>query len=38
MANNDYSIKELIGLEACTDCRLCADVCPAASAAFDGRL
>ena len=38
MANKDYSIKELIGLEACTNCRLCADVCPAASAALDGHL
>jgi len=38
MANQDYSIKELMELEACTNCRLCADVCPAASAALDGRL
>ncbi|MEA3437619.1 MAG: (Fe-S)-binding protein [Thermodesulfobacteriota bacterium] len=38
MANKDYSIKELVELEACTNCRLCADVCPAASAALDGRL
>jgi len=38
MANQDYSIKELIELEACINCRLCADVCPAASAALDGRL
>jgi len=38
MGNQDYSIKQLIELEACTSCRLCADVCPAASAALDGRL
>lgn len=34
----DYSIKELIQAQACTYCCLCADVCPAATAARDGHL
>ena len=38
MSQNDYSIKEIIQLEACTNCCLCADVCPAVSAAEDGKL
>jgi heterodisulfide reductase subunit D len=38
MAQSDYSIKETIQLEACTNCCLCADVCPAVSAAQDGQL
>lgn len=38
MANQDYSIKELLEIESCTNCRLCAQVCPAAMAARDGHL
>jgi heterodisulfide reductase subunit D len=38
MAQKDYSLKEIIQLEACTNCSLCADVCPAVSATKDGHL
>ncbi|MDB9822863.1 (Fe-S)-binding protein [Deltaproteobacteria bacterium] len=38
MPQEDYSIKEIIQMGACTGCRLCADVCPAAYAAGNGRL
>ncbi|MCP4626876.1 MAG: (Fe-S)-binding protein [bacterium] len=38
MSQNDYSIKEILQLEACTNCSVCADVCPAVSAAKDGQL
>jgi heterodisulfide reductase subunit D len=34
----DYSIKQMLEMEACTQCRLCADVCPAVSASKDGML
>jgi heterodisulfide reductase subunit D len=38
MANSDFTIRQLFEMDACTNCRLCADVCPAASAAKDGEL
>ena len=38
MAQKDYSIKEILQLEACTNCCLCAEVCPAVSATEDGHL
>lgn len=38
MAQEDYSIKEIIQMEACTNCCLCAEVCPAVSATLDGKL
>jgi heterodisulfide reductase subunit D len=38
MANEDYTVKQLIEMEACTNCRVCADVCPAVSASRDGEL
>ncbi|MBW1730540.1 MAG: (Fe-S)-binding protein, partial [Deltaproteobacteria bacterium] len=38
MSNQDYTINQLIQIEACTNCQLCADVCPAATAAEDGQL
>lgn len=38
MSNRDYSIKQLFEMDACTQCRLCADVCPAVSASKDGKL
>ncbi len=38
MAPHKFSIRELLAIEACTNCRLCADVCPAVSASLDGGL
>jgi len=38
MSQSDYNIKEIMQLEACTNCCLCADVCPAVAAADDGQL
>ena len=38
MSNQDYSIKQLLEMGACTNCQVCADVCPAVSASFDGQL
>lgn len=38
MANKDYSISQLIQMGACTNCQVCADVCPAVSASLDGEL
>ncbi len=38
MSNQDYSVKQLLEMGACTNCQLCADVCPAVSAALDGEL
>jgi heterodisulfide reductase subunit D len=38
MANKDYSIRQLVEMEACTNCQICADVCPAVSASLDGEL
>ncbi len=38
MGNWDYEIPEIISLEACSSCSLCADVCPAVQAAGDGQL
>ncbi|MBW1708261.1 MAG: (Fe-S)-binding protein [Deltaproteobacteria bacterium] len=38
MAHQDYNLWQLIQMEACTKCRLCADVCPAVSASQDGHL
>ena len=38
MSQKDYRIREIVQLEACTNCCLCADVCPAVSAANDGQL
>ena len=38
MAQKDYSIRQIIQLEACTNCCLCAEVCPAVSATGDGNL
>jgi heterodisulfide reductase subunit D len=34
----DYSIKQMLEMEACTQCRLCAEVCPDVSASRDGML
>lgn len=38
MINQDYSIRQLIEMDACTNCQICADVCPAVTAAQDGEL
>ena len=38
MAQTDYSIMEILQMDACTECCLCADVCPAVSATEDGQL
>ncbi len=34
----NFSIRQLIEMDACTNCRLCVDVCPAAVAARNGEL
>ena len=38
MANRDYSVRQLLEMEACTNCQICADVCPAVTATDDGEL
>jgi len=38
MAKANFTIRQLFEMDACTNCRLCADVCPAACAAMDGEL
>ena len=38
MIEKHYSIRDLLSLEACTHCRLCAEVCPAVLASNDGKL
>jgi len=38
MAQSDYSIKGAIQLDACTNCCLCAEVCPAVTASNDVEL
>jgi len=38
MANTDYSFRQLLEIDSCTNCRLCADACPATSVAQDGEL
>lgn len=38
MPVTDYTLRQLLEISACTNCRLCADVCPAVSASHDGCL
>jgi heterodisulfide reductase subunit D len=38
MANKDYTIKQLLQMEACTNCQACADVCPAVVASSQAEL
>ena len=38
MANRDYSIRQILEVGACTNCQICAQVCPAVAAALDGEL
>jgi heterodisulfide reductase subunit D len=38
VANRDYTVRQLLEMEACTNCRYCAEVCPAVNAAQEGKL
>jgi heterodisulfide reductase subunit D len=38
MANRNFRVKQLMEMSACTNCRACADICPAVSASGDGEL
>ena len=38
MGQSDYSIAEKMQLEGCTNCAMCAEVCPAVTATQDGQL
>ncbi len=38
MSNQDYRVRQLIEMEACTNCQICAEICPAASASRQGNL
>jgi len=38
MTKAKFTVRQLFEMDACTHCRLCADVCPAAYAAADGEL
>jgi len=38
MSNQDYSVRQILEMEACTNCQICADVCPAVSASLKGDL
>jgi heterodisulfide reductase subunit D len=38
MSQHRFTIRQLLEMDACTNCRLCADVCPAACAAVNGEL
>ena len=38
MANRNYSIKQLLQIQACTNCQACAEVCPAVTGTLDGNL
>jgi len=38
MGNQDYSVNQLLEIEACTKCQACAQVCPAVAATQDGEL
>ena len=38
MSNRDYTVKQLIEMEACTSCSICAEVCPAVTASMEGKL
>ncbi|MBN2123908.1 MAG: (Fe-S)-binding protein, partial [Deltaproteobacteria bacterium] len=38
MGNQDYSVRQLLQMEACTNCQLCADICPAVAASSKGEL
>ncbi|MCD6305500.1 MAG: (Fe-S)-binding protein [Deltaproteobacteria bacterium] len=38
MSNQDYNVKQLLETGACTNCQVCADVCPAVAVSGDGDL
>ncbi len=38
MSNPNFSMRQILGMSACTNCQSCADVCPAVSASQDGEL
>ena len=38
MPNQNYSVRQVLEMAACTNCRSCADVCPAVSASASGEL
>lgn len=38
MGNQRYSFRQLLEIQACTGCRVCAEVCPAVAASGDGYL
>ena len=38
MAESNFTMRQLFEMDACTNCRLCAEVCPAACAAKNGEL
>ncbi|MBW1724025.1 MAG: (Fe-S)-binding protein [Deltaproteobacteria bacterium] len=38
MANRNYRIKQLLQIQACTNCQACAEVCPAVAGNLDGNL
>jgi heterodisulfide reductase subunit D len=38
VSNQDYTVRQLLEMEACTNCQFCADVCPAVSASREGQL
>ena len=38
MSNRDYRVKQLLEIDACTNCQICADVCPAVTASQEGKL
>ena len=38
MTGNPYTLYDMLQIEACTNCRLCADICPAVNASVDGQL
>ncbi|MGD8837422.1 MAG: (Fe-S)-binding protein [Desulfobacteraceae bacterium] len=38
MSNRNYTMRQLLQIQACTNCQACADVCPAVAGSFDGKL
>jgi len=38
MSNRHYSIRQLLQIQACTNCQACADACPAVAGSLDGKL
>lgn len=38
MSNRDYKVRQLFEMDACTNCHVCAEVCPAVTASGDSEL